>query len=73
MTLHAEVRTAAAPPATPLDNLVELLRVDLAEVEKLLAEVEKSLVTDVLSAFFVSSDREIGKPVAVPERSLTIG
>src|ERR1700737_2470828 len=61
---------AAASVNGPFLSLLASMRISgelRLVVAKLLAEVEKSLVTDVLSPFLVSSDRDIGKPVAVPE------
>jgi octaprenyl-diphosphate synthase len=75
LTLHAEVRTAAAPTATPLDNLVALLRVDLAEVEKLLAERAASPVATIpdLSSYLISAGGKRLRPILTLASARAVG
>jgi octaprenyl-diphosphate synthase len=75
LTLHAEVRTAAAPPASPLDNLVALLRVDLAEVEKLLAERAASPVATIpdLSSYLISAGGKRLRPILTLASARAVG
>ncbi len=75
MTLHAEVRAAAALPATPLDNLVALLRVDLAEVEKLLAERAASPVATIpdLSSYLISAGGKRLRPILTLASARAVG
>jgi octaprenyl-diphosphate synthase len=75
VTLHAEVRTAAAPPASPMDNLVALLRVDLAEVEKLLAERAASPVATIpdLSSYLIAAGGKRLRPVLTLASARAVG
>ncbi|HEY7800120.1 MAG TPA: polyprenyl synthetase family protein [Hyphomonadaceae bacterium] len=75
MTLHAEVRTAAALPASPLDNLVALLRVDLAEVEELLAERAASPVATIpdLSSYLISAGGKRLRPILTLASARAVG
>jgi octaprenyl-diphosphate synthase len=75
MTLHAEVRTAAASPATPLDNLAVLLRGDLAEVEGLLAERAASPVATIpdLSGYLIAAGGKRLRPVLTLASARAVG
>ena len=75
MTLHAEVRTAAASPATPLDNLAALLRGDLDEVEGLLAERAASPVATIpdLSGYLIAAGGKRLRPVLTLASARAVG
>lgn len=75
MTLHAEVRTAAATPATPLDNLAALLRGDLIEVERLLAERAASPVATIpdLSGYLIAAGGKRLRPVLTLASARAVG
>jgi octaprenyl-diphosphate synthase len=75
MTLHAEVRTAAAPAATPLDNLAALLRGDLLDVERLLAERAASPVATIpdLSGYLIAAGGKRLRPVLTLASARAVG
>jgi octaprenyl-diphosphate synthase len=65
LALHAEFQTQAATTVRPMDRLADLLAVDLAEVERLLAERAASPVATIpdLSSYLISAGGKRLRPV----------
>ena len=75
MALHAEAQTQTAPPLTPMDRLMELLRPELADVERLLAERAASPVATIpdLSSYLIAAGGKRLRPVLTLASARAVG
>ena len=75
LALHAEVEKQQAPLSTPMDRLVDLLRPELAEVERLLAERAASPVATIpdLSAYLIAAGGKRLRPVLTLASARAVG
>ncbi len=75
MALHAEAQKHEAPPATPMDRLMDLLRPELAEVERLLAERAASPVATIpdLSSYLIAAGGKRLRPVLTLAAARAVG
>jgi octaprenyl-diphosphate synthase len=75
VALHAEIQTAAAQPATPLDRLAGLLDSDLAAVEVLLAERARSPVATIpdLSSYLIAAGGKRLRPLLTLASARAVG
>ena len=75
LALHAEVEKQSAPQSTPMDRLVDLLRPELAEVERLLAERAASPVATIpdLSAYLIAAGGKRLRPVLTLASARAVG
>jgi octaprenyl-diphosphate synthase len=75
LALHAEIQTKAPAPATPMDRLAMLLRADLADVERLLAERAASPVATIpdLSGYLISAGGKRLRPVLTLAAARAVG
>lgn len=72
---YAEIQTQASPPATPMDRLVALLRPELADVERLLAERAASPVATIpdLSGYLIAAGGKRLRPVLTLAAARAVG
>ena len=72
---YAEIQTQASPPATPMDRLVALLRPELADVERLLAERAASPVATIpdLSSYLIAAGGKRLRPVLTLASARAVG
>ena len=72
---YAEIQTQASPPATPMDRLVALLRPELADVERLLAERAASPVATIpdLSGYLIAAGGKRLRPVLTLASARAVG
>jgi len=75
LALHAEAQKHEAPPATAMDRLMELLRPELAEVERLLAERAASPVATIpdLSSYLIAAGGKRLRPVLTLAAARAVG
>jgi octaprenyl-diphosphate synthase len=75
LALHAEIQTQASPSATPIDRLAALLRPELAEVERILAERSASPVATIpdLSGYLIAAGGKRLRPVLTLASARAVG